>query len=98
MLIAASLLISPYAAGNSVLAVLAVGIIPLFQSRPRLEGLLIALIDLAFLPPRDWQAYYATAILLLAWAVLAWRVVKGQDILKIPEPAAMQPSLSTAPG
>lgn len=77
LLIAASLLAAPYAAGNSVLALLALGIIPLFQSQPLIGGAFIALIDLPFLFTSQMlrlQAYYWTAVVLLAWATLAWRV------------------------
>ncbi len=74
MLISASLLLAPYSAGNSILTVLAVGIIPLFQERPRIGGLLILLIDLPFLATREllyWgQGYYWPAFLLLVWALM----------------------------
>jgi len=49
MLIAGSLLIAPYAAGNSVLSVLAIGVIPLFQSHRLLGVILLALVNLPFL-------------------------------------------------
>jgi hypothetical protein len=74
MLISASLLLAPYSAGNSILTVLAVGIIPLFQKRPWIGGLLILLIDLPFLATREllyWgQGYYWPAFLLLVWALM----------------------------
>lgn len=78
MLIAASLLLSPYAAGNSFLTVLAVGIIPLLQSRPAAGAILVALADLPylFLPVPDirfrWSTYYWTALLIVTWGVFAW--------------------------
>lgn len=78
MLIAASLLLSPYAAGNSLLTVLAVGIIPLLQSRPAAGAILVALADLPylFLPVPDiqfrWSTYYWTAMLIVTWGVFAW--------------------------
>lgn len=82
-LIAASLLISPYAAANSMLAVLAVGIMPLFLSRPLLGILLIALINVQFFWGRDllfyWSAYYNTGLMLFVWAVLMWQVMHGQS-------------------
>ncbi|MBN8620015.1 MAG: hypothetical protein J0L63_13990 [Anaerolineae bacterium] len=83
MLIGASLLIAPYAAGNSMVTVLAIGIIPLFQARRYSGLLLILLINTQFFLSRDflfqWGAYYATTILLLSWGFLAWRVMSGQD-------------------
>lgn len=75
MLIAASLLLSPYAAGNSLLTVLAVGIIPLLQSRPAAGAILVALADLPylFLPAHDiqfrWSIYYWTAMLIVTWGI-----------------------------
>jgi hypothetical protein len=78
MLIAASLLLSPYAAGNSYLTVLAIGVLPIFFARPWLGGLLLALSSLPYFANRDLlfygQAYYWTALLLLTWGVLAWQV------------------------
>ena len=86
MLIAGSLLIAPYAAGNSVLSVLAIGMIPLFQSNLLLGGILIALVNLPFLWSTDvlynFQAYYWTAVVLLVWAVLAWRCLSAASQLK----------------
>ena len=77
MLIAGSLLIAPYAAGNSVLSVLAIGMIPLFQSTRLLGGILIALVHFPFLWAPDalynFQAYYWTTVLFISWAFLAWR-------------------------
>jgi hypothetical protein len=76
LLISASLLLAPYSAGNNYLAVLAIGIIPLFQSRPVLGAVIIALADLPFLllGSRDimyrWGAYYWTTLLLLTWVIL----------------------------
>ncbi|NMC14540.1 MAG: hypothetical protein GYA34_16840 [Chloroflexi bacterium] len=79
MLVAGSLLLAPYAAGNSVLSVLAIGIIPLFQANQLWGGFLIALIDLPFLWSKDmlfnYQAYYWTAIVLVTWISLAWRCI-----------------------
>jgi len=76
MLIAASLLIAPYAAGNSVLSVLAIGVIPLFQANRLLGGIFIALVNLPFLWSTDmlynFQAYYWTVVVFLIWAFLAW--------------------------
>ncbi|MFN8373305.1 MAG: hypothetical protein U0694_10580 [Anaerolineae bacterium] len=83
VLIAAGLLLSPYSAGNSMLTLLAVGIIPLFLRRPLLGLLLIVPIDLTVLVNNpaalSLQAYYTTAVLLLCWGVLGWRVWKSEQ-------------------
>jgi hypothetical protein len=85
MLIAASLLLAPYAAGNSFLTVLAVGIIPLFQSRPRLGWFLILLIDLQYIlqfVARDFLyangAYYWMLMLVFVWAYWGWQIYKTE--------------------
>lgn len=83
MLIAASLFLAPYASGNSLMTVLAIGVIPLFQKRPLLALPLIVMIDVLFFWNRDMlfygQAYFQTATLVAIWAVLAWWVWKGRD-------------------
>jgi len=90
MLIAASLLIAPYAAGNSLLTVLAVGVIPLFQVRPRVGLILIVLIDCLFLWNKDMLYYYQATFqdftLLTIWAVLAWRTLAARKVATF-EPA-----------
>jgi hypothetical protein len=90
MLVAASLLIAPYAAGNSVLTVMAIGAIPLVQARPLLGGLLIALINFPIVWTThqlyQYSAYYTTGLLLLCWAVMGWRALKSVAV-DIPEPA-----------
>ena len=73
-LVAASLVLAPYAAGNSYLTVLAVGVIPLVVAgNPWAIGLLV-LTDLPYFASRqtlfDWSANYWTA-LLLVWLALA---------------------------
>jgi hypothetical protein len=75
LLVSASLLLAPYAAGNSFLAVLAIGIIPLFQRHRRLGLALILLADLPILASPAllwWQAYYWTFLLLLSWGAFLW--------------------------
>lgn len=77
LLMAASLLLAPYSAGNTILSVMAVGVIPLFQKRPWLGAILIALLNLPVLfPPealRPILAWYGTGLLLVIWGVmLAW--------------------------
>lgn len=89
MLICVSMLLSPYAAGNSFLTVLAIGIIPLFQSRPLLGGLFIALVDLQYVIPRDilfwWGSYFWTAMLLAVWAVCAYSIYRAERLVTKPE-------------
>lgn len=79
MLMAGMLLLSPYAAGNSVVTILAIGIIPLFLVRPWWGALLIALINFPYFWTREWlflyQSYWWTAILVLTWAILCWRII-----------------------
>ncbi len=95
MLISASLLLAPYSAGNSILTVLAVGIIPLFQERPWVGGLLILLIDLPFLATREmlyWgQGYYWPAFLLLVWALMiVWMRQENAAVSVQPDSQARQ--------
>jgi hypothetical protein len=77
LLITASLLTAPYAAGNSLLVPLAIGIIPLFMKRPALGGLFIVLFNLPLvfyqMDSVSWLAYYSTFSLLLLWGVLLWQ-------------------------
>ncbi|MEO8611375.1 MAG: glycosyltransferase 87 family protein [Chloroflexota bacterium] len=98
MLIAASLLISPYAAGNTVLVVLAIGVIPLFQKRFWLGGLLILLSDAAiFLHNTAYLtviSYYWTAYLVVVWAVLAvvtWNAVEQPTAVSKPGLSTVKP-------
>ncbi len=88
MFIAASLLIAPYASGNSILTVMAVGVIPLFQVRPRLGLILIFMIDCLFLWNKDmlfyYQAYFQDLTLLTIWAVLAWRALTLPQAASVP--------------
>jgi len=75
MLIAVSLLLAPYAAGNSVLTVLAVAVIPIFLSSSAVGLGLILLVDALYFIPREilfsWSAYYWTAYLAIVIAVCA---------------------------
>jgi hypothetical protein len=77
---AGSLLLSPYAAGNNLLIVYAIGVVPLLLVR-RWEGLLLAaLINLPYclLSFRElnywYSASYWTLVLVLAWALFALRM------------------------
>ncbi|MBN1439126.1 MAG: DUF2029 domain-containing protein [Anaerolineales bacterium] len=79
-LLAASLLLAPYAAGNNVLIVYALGVVPMLVLR-RGEGILLAaLVNLPFLliPFRELNyqcsASYWTLVLLLAWLLFALRL------------------------
>lgn len=92
LLIAASLLIAPYSAGNSTLAVLAIGIIPLFLASPRLGLPLLIMIDVLYLFRGDFrynnESYFLTTWLLLTWGILAWRVYQFEVI----QPQPLQPT------
>lgn len=74
--IAASLLLAPYAAGNSYLSVLTLGVVPLFlQARaPGLALILLANAPYLVIRQREllfwWSAPYWTLVLLLTWALL----------------------------
>ncbi|MBI5666887.1 MAG: DUF2029 domain-containing protein [Chloroflexi bacterium] len=78
LLIAASILCAPYAAGNSVLTYVAIGVIPFFQKRPLPGLLLIGLMNAALLLNQaafvGVASYYWTLYTLLTWSVLAWHV------------------------
>lgn len=80
MLVAAGLLIAPYAAGNSMLTVYVVGVIPLFLRRRLLGAVLIVLTNLLYLALGqttllfNYSAYYWTFVWLVSWGVLAWDV------------------------
>lgn len=83
MLVAASLLIAPYSAGNSVLVVLAIGIIPLFQRQVALGLALIALYNVPFALNnagyRHVYAYYHTALALISMIALGASVLRHQQ-------------------
>lgn len=69
MLICASLALAPYAAGNSLLTVLAVGLIPLFQKKAGVALPFLIIIDVQYLLPRDlildWGATVTTLFMVL---------------------------------
>jgi hypothetical protein len=77
MLIAAGLILAPYSVGNSVLTVLAIGIISLFLLNWRLGLPLLVLTNLPFVFPRqiayDWGALYWLLFLLLNWGIFCYR-------------------------
>ena len=75
-LAAAALLLGPYAASNSVLTPLALGVIPFYQQKPFWGLALIALFNLPYLALGNpglrvaWESSYWTMVLLLTWLVL----------------------------
>jgi hypothetical protein len=80
MLIAAGLLLSPYAAANSFYSLLVLSVISLFQQQPRIGLPLLILTNLPFFLPRDflfnWGALYWTGMFALIWAISAWQVYR----------------------
>jgi hypothetical protein len=93
-LVAASLLLAPYAAGNSYLTVLAVGIIPLVIAGNPLALVLMVLVDLPYLANHDliyyWSATYWTALLLVWIGVAAYQSWNERRVS--PQPAAVAAS------
>lgn len=89
LLIAAALLISPYSAGNSTLAVLAIGIIPVFVTSPKIGLPFILMIDALFFIGGDlrydYESYILTLWLLLSWGILAWRCYQAEISAKAGE-------------
>lgn len=81
LLIAAALLLSPYSAGNSLLTLLAVGVMPLFLRRPLWGVLLLIPVNLPVLfntaAALPVQAYYTTATLVWCWGVLLADTLRG---------------------
>jgi hypothetical protein len=81
-LAAASLLLAPYAAGNSYLTVYAVGVIPLLQSWRLPGAVLILLTNLPYLVVNSfeiqyyWSANYWCFLLFSAWGVLVFRTAR----------------------
>jgi len=79
LLISASLLLSPYAAGNSLLAINAIGVVAFFRSQPKFALALAILTNLPYLHaayPGFWYsygAYYTTFVLFVAWCIFAWK-------------------------
>lgn len=82
MLMCTSQLLAPYTAGNSYLSILAVGVIPFFQSNRLLGTVLLILTNVMYLFPRDiaywWSAYYTTGLLLVIWAILGWTTYRTE--------------------
>lgn len=83
LLVTAGLMLSTYAAGNSMVTPLSLGVIPFFQKRMRI-GLLV--IILYFFPyififnvelRQTWEHVYWAAVLLVTWFMLAWEKLAG---------------------
>ncbi len=80
LLISASLLLGPYAASNSVLTPLAIGVVPLLQRRPLFALSLIALYDIPFIAlgrpdlRATLESSYWTLILLITWMIFVFDV------------------------
>jgi hypothetical protein len=79
-LMSASLLLSPYAAGNSMLSLFTVGVIPLYIGDRMSAGALSIAFNLPYLFIHEnpiwfsYGAYYTTLVLLLSWIVFSWKV------------------------
>jgi hypothetical protein len=101
MLVAASLLISPYSAGNSILCVLAIGIIPLFQKNTRLGLFFIVLTNLgwivSFLPAvNDMRLLEAISTiwatgLCAMWLALLWWCLRVEGRAIVPAAETLKP-------
>ncbi len=80
LLLAGSMVLAPYAAGNSVLTILAIGVIPLLFTRPLVGIGLLILDNIPFFFTRDiafaYSAYYWTALLGLTVVLTAMIVVQ----------------------
>lgn len=88
LLVAAGLLIAPYSAGNSALTVYLIGIIPLFQKRLLMGGLLVLMTNVPYLMLSqrefmfNYSAYYWTLYFLLAWALMLIYTYRRDTLLK----------------
>jgi hypothetical protein len=78
MLITSSLLLTPYAATNSVLTILAIGVLPLFHSNRFLGTILIILFNIPYLFSSvtlyNYQATYWTLVMFITWLTLSIRI------------------------
>jgi hypothetical protein len=84
-LIAGSMLVSPYAGGLLLLAILAIGVIPLFLEKPFLGVILFVLYDLAYLAIlptsklfETWVSPYTTLLVLISWTILGVMVYQEE--------------------
>lgn len=82
LLLAGSMLIAPYVAGNSMLAIIAFGMIPLFIAVPPVGIVLLLLVNFPFLWSRelvyDYSSYWWTLLLLTTWGILIWRIYQRE--------------------
>jgi hypothetical protein len=103
LLVTASLILAPYAAGNSLVTVLAIGVTPMLAAWPLAGALVFLLDDLKYALSGDfmfqWGALYATAQFLLIGAILyvrRWRassVNSGRGTHRMSgDPATDQPA------
>lgn len=94
LLISAGLLLAPYAAGNNLLTLLAIGVIPLFIGDTKSAIALTILFNLPYLfitesSIRFWYgAYFATTILFLSWIVFAWKTKGSEQKILLHDPSS----------
>lgn len=89
MLIAAGLIVAPYAAGNSALSIYAVGIVVMvFKQQTRWVGLILLILANALyitLGQDNWllnySAYYWTGFFILSWLLLGWGAYQQDKLL-----------------
>jgi hypothetical protein len=78
--VTASILLAPYASGDSFLTILALAVIPIFQQDRPLGIILLALVDLPYLASHQllfsYQAFYWTILALAVWVILSLRLDK----------------------
>ena len=78
-LVAASILVAPYAAGNSIFTVLSFGIIPYFQMNKIIGGFLIFLVNLPFFLNQEliynYSSYYWTIFLFFCWVLFGFTLL-----------------------
>ena len=83
-LICASLILSPYAAGNSFLTAFAIGVIPFFNTMFGLTLVLILLIDVQYLihPSLLFQYgnLYSLILVFVLWMLIGWKLLYGPPL------------------
>jgi len=83
-LICASLMLAPYAAGNSLLTAFAIGVIPLLANSPAIGLMLIALTDAQYVLSADFRYYwgnaYSLALVFIIWMVLGWQIYRTKSL------------------
>jgi len=82
-LVAASILIAPYAAGNSVFTVLSFGIIPYFQMNKTVGGFLLFLVNLPYFLDQkfiyNYSSYYWTILLFFCWVLFGLILLHNRE-------------------